>query len=192
MKQGYLIVLSAPSGTGKTTICKELLKRNKNWIFSVSATTRDKRVDEKEGVDYIFMDKDKFNSHVKFGEFLENEWVHGYRYGTLIEPLENALDNNEIMLLDVDVKGGYNIKDEFEDNVISIFVEPPGENVSDQLLILEERLAQRNENPTLIKQRLRRFESEMNYKKRFTHHFINDDLDEVIEDIEETIKRSFK
>ena len=192
MKQGYLIVVSAPSGTGKTTICKELLRRNKKWIFSVSATTRDKRRDEKEGVDYIFMDKDKFNHFVKFGEFVENEWVHGYQYGTLIEPLEEALDNNEVMLLDIDVKGGYNIKDEFEDNVISIFIEPPGENVSDQLLILEERLAKREENPTLIKQRLRRFENEMNYKKRFTHHFINDNLDEVIEDIEKTIKRSLK
>ena len=192
MKQGYLIVVSAPSGTGKTTICKELLRRNKKWIFSVSATTRDKRTDEKEGVDYIFMDKDKFNHFVKFGEFVENEWVHGYQYGTLIEPLEQALDNNEVMLLDIDVKGGYNIKDEFEDNVISIFIEPPGENVSDQLLILEERLAKREENPTLIKQRLRRFENEMNYKKRFTHHFINDNLDEVIEDIEKTIKRSLK
>ena len=192
MKQGYLIVVSAPSGTGKTTICKELLRRNKKWIFSVSATTRDKRRDEKEGVDYIFMDKDKFNHFVKFGEFVENEWVHGYQYGTLIEPLEEALDINEVMLLDIDVKGGYNIKDEFEDNVISIFIEPPGENVSDQLLILEERLAKREENPTLIKQRLRRFENEMNYKKRFTHHFINDNLDEVIEDIEKTIKRSLK
>tara|TARA_B100001750_G_scaffold6314_1_gene5081 strand:+ start:318 stop:896 length:579 start_codon:yes stop_codon:yes gene_type:complete len=192
MKQGYLIVLSAPSGTGKTTICKELLKRNKKWIFSVSATTRDQRTTEKDGVDYIFMDKDKFNHFAKFGDFVEWEWVHGYQYGTLIGPLEEALDNNEVMLLDIDVKGGFNIKDEFEDNVISIFVEPPGENVSDQLLILEERLAKREENPTLIKQRLRRFENEMNYKKRFTHHFINDDLEKVIKDIDETIKRSLK
>ena len=72
MKQGYLVVLSAPSGTGKTTICKELLKRNKKWKFSISVTTREKRSHEKDGVDYIFMDKDKFNHQVKFGEFLEN------------------------------------------------------------------------------------------------------------------------
>ena len=65
MKQGYLIVLSAPSGTGKTTICKELLNRNKTWKFSVSATTREKRSDEKEGVDYVFMSKEKFNSDLK-------------------------------------------------------------------------------------------------------------------------------
>ena len=193
MKQGYLIVLSAPSGTGKTTICKELLNRNKTWKFSVSATTREKRSDEKEGVDYVFMSKEKFNSDLKFGYFLETEWVHGYQYGTLIEPLENRLDNKEIIILDVDVKGGYNIKDEYQDQVISIFIEPPGENPSDQLLVLEERLTKRgNENSTLIKQRLRRFDNEMNYKKKFDHHFINDDLDEVILEIEKKIKEEMK
>ena len=193
MKQGYLVILSAPSGTGKTTICRELLKRNKNWKFSVSATTRKQRSNEEEGVDYIFINKDKFESLAKFGEFVEWEWVHGYQYGTLIGPLEESLDNNEVMLFDIDVKGGYNIKDEFKDHVISIFIEPPGENVSDQLLVLEERLSKRaHENTTLIKQRLRRFENEMNYKKRFEHHFINDNLDEVIDLIEKTIKKELK
>jgi guanylate kinase len=193
MKQGYLVVLSAPSGTGKTSICKELLRRNKDWKFSISATTREKRPHEKEGVDYIFMEKEKFNHQVKFGEFLESEWVHGYQYGTLIGPIEDALDKKEITLLDVDVKGGFNIRDEFEDQVVSIFIEPPGENVSDKLLVLEERLNKRgDENATLIKQRLRRFESEMNYKKRFEHHFINEDLDKVTKEIEDTIKRSIK
>jgi len=193
MKQGYLIVLSAPSGTGKTTICKELLNRNKKWKFSISATTREKRKDEKDGVDYIFMSKDKFNSDLKFGEFLETEWVHGYQYGTLINPLEEALDNNEVVLLDVDVKGGYNIKDEYQDQVISIFIEPPGENPGEQLLVLEERLTKRgNENSTLIKQRLRRFDNEISYKKKFDHHFINDDLDTVILNIEKTIKENLK
>ena len=193
MKQGYLIILSAPSGTGKTTICKELLNRNKTWKFSVSATTRERRKGEKEGVDYIFMTKDKFNSDLKFGFFLETEWVHGYQYGTLIDPLENSLDNKEVIILDVDVKGGYNIKDEYQDQVISIFVEPPGETPAEQLLILEERLTKRgNENPTLIKQRLRRFDNEMGYKKKFEHHFVNDNLDEVILEIEKKIKENLK
>ena len=193
MKQGYLIVLSAPSGTGKTTICKELLKRDKKWKFSISATTRKKRDHEKEGVDYIFMDKDKFNHQVKFGEFLETEWVHGYQYGTLIGPIEDSLEKKEVTLLDVDVKGGFNIRDEFEDQVISIFIEPPGDKDSDKLLVLEERLSKRgDENPTLIKQRLRRFENEMSYKKRFEHHFINDDYEITVNEIEKTIKRNLK
>ena len=139
------------------------------------------------------MSKDKFNSDLKFGEFLETEWVHGYQYGTLINPLEEALDNNEVVLLDVDVKGGYNIKDEYQDQVISIFIEPPGENPGEQLLVLEERLTKRgNENSTLIKQRLRRFDNEISYKKKFDHHFINDDLDAVILNIEKTIKENLK
>ena len=82
MNEGKLIILTAPSGTGKTTICRELLKRNKDWKFSVSVTTRPQREGEIEGEDYIYMDVDKFEHHVKFGEFIEWEWVHGNKYGT--------------------------------------------------------------------------------------------------------------
>ena len=98
-----LIVLSAPSGTGKTTICKELLKRNKKWKFSVSATTRTPRKGEVDGKDYIFLSTQKFDHYAKFGDFLEWEWVHGNKYGTLADKLEDAIDNNEVMLLDIDV-----------------------------------------------------------------------------------------
>ena len=193
LKQGYLVVLSAPSGTGKTTICKKLLEINKDWKFSISATTRDKRKGEKEGIDYFFMPKDKFDHQVRFGDFLESEWVHGNQYGSPIGPIEDALDNNHIILFDVDVKGGYNIKDEFEDHVISIFIEPPGEEIPDKILILEDRLTKRgNENTTLIKQRLKRFETEMTFKDKFDYHFVNDNLKKVISDIDETIKRNIK
>ena len=193
LKQGYLVVLSAPSGTGKTTICKKLLELNKDWRFSVSATTRDKRENEKEGVDYFFMSKDKFDHQVRFRDFLESEWVHGNQYGTPIGPIEDALDNNQVILFDVDVKGGYNIKEEFEDQVISIFIEPPGEEVPDKILILEDRLNKRgNENATLIKQRLKRFETEMGFKDKFDYHFVNDNLKKVVSDIDKTIKRNIK
>ena len=97
------------------------------------------------------------------------------------------------MVLDVDVKGGYNIKDDFKEQVIAIFIEPPGESTGEQLLILEERLNNRgNENSTLIKQRLRRFDSEMSYKKRFEHHLVNDDLNKVVLEIEKIIKENLK
>ena len=89
MKKGKLIILSAPSGAGKTTICKELLKNNDKWNFSVSATTRPKRENEVDGEDYIFMAREKFDHKEKIGEFIECEWVHGNKYGTLHEPLEN-------------------------------------------------------------------------------------------------------
>ena len=191
MSKGRIIVLSAPSGTGKTTICKELLKRNEKWKFSVSATTRPPRDGEEEGIDYVFMPNEKFEHYVKFGDFLEWEWVHGNKYGTLIEPLENALDDGEVMILDVDVKGGKTIMEEFPDDTFSVFVEPPGIDFPEQKLILEERLKKRgNEQTTQIKGRLKRFEKEMEYKEYFNVSFTNGNLKETIEVIEKTIKEN--
>ena len=189
MSKGKLVVLSAPSGTGKTTICKKLLKLNKNWKFSVSLTTRPPRDGEIDGEDYIYINKEKFEHYVKFGDFIEWEWVHGNRYGTLCEPLEQALDSNEVFLLDIDVNGGCTIMEEFPDETLSIFIEPPGENIAEQKLVLEERLINRgNEQTTQIKNRLKRFEKEMEYKEKFSSHFINDNLDETVKNIQEFIK----
>ena len=184
-----LVVLSAPSGTGKTTICKELLKRNKNWKFSVSATTRPPRDGEVDGKDYIFMSNQKFDHYAKFGDFLEWEWVHGNKYGTLVEELEDVIDGNEVMLLDIDVKGGCNIMEEYPDNTFSIFIEPPGFDIPEKKLVLEERLLKRgNEQTTQIKNRLKRFEKEMEFIDRFNISFVNDDLKEAIVEVEKAIK----
>ena len=116
MSTGKLIVIAAPSGTGKTTICKGLLKNNPEWKFSVSTTTRELREGEVDGRDYIYMSNEKFEHAVMFGDFLEWEWVHGNKYGTPIEPLEDALDDGDIMLFDVDVKGGITVMEEFPDD----------------------------------------------------------------------------
>ena len=186
-----LIVLSAPSGTGKTTICKELLKRNKNWKFSVSATTRPPREREIDGNDYIFMSNQKFDHMAKFGDFLEWEWVHGNKYGTLASQLEDVIDNNEIMLLDIDVKGGFSIMEEYPENTFSIFIEPPGFDIPEKKLVLEERLLKRgNEQTTQIKNRLKRFEKEMEFIDRFNSSFVNDDLKEAIVAVENAIKEN--
>ena len=193
MKRGKLIILSAPSGTGKTSICKELLKNNKKWKFSISATTRPKRKDEVDGKDYYFMDLKQFEHKESFGEFLEWEFVHGNRYATPIEPIENALNNNEVMLLDIDVKGSMNIIEEFEEDVISIFVEPPGFDNEERLEILNQRLKERDNQPdTLINQMLKRFDLEMGYKEKFKYHFINDDFKKTTEKIEKKIKELIK
>ena len=98
------------------------MKNNKSWKFSVSATTREKRENEIDGADYIFMSKDKFEHSEKFGEFIECEWVHGNRYGTLYAPIEEVINTGEIMLLDVDVKGAMNLIEEFPDDLVSIFI----------------------------------------------------------------------
>ena len=190
-KRGKLIILSAPSGAGKTTICKELLKKNKNWQFSVSVTTREKRDHEKDGVDYEFVSKEKFTELERFGELIETQWVHGNRYGTRIEPLEETIENGEIMLFDVDVKGATNLIEEFSEDIVSIFIEPPGLNDQDKKESLSERMQKRgNTNETLIKQRLKRFDLELSFKEKFNFSFINEDLKETTKEIEKVIKEN--
>ena len=190
MKSGLLVILAAPSGTGKSTICKRLIKNNKNWNFSISATTRKQREGEIDDKDYKFISNTEFEHFVKFGDFLEWEIVHGNKYGTLWESVEEALENNKIMLIDVDVKGAMTIKEEYPDQSILLFIEPPGDNINEQKEILNERLVNRgNEQELAIKHRLKRFETEMDYKEKFDYTFINKNLDQTIEKVEKLIKR---
>ena len=185
------MILTDPTGAGKTSICKELLKNNNKWNFSVSATTREKRKNEVEGKDYIFMAREKFDHKEKFGEFIECEWVHGNKYGTLHEPLEDALERGKVMIIDVDVKGAMNLIEEFPDDSISIFIEPPGFNDADKKENLLERMMSRgHENETLIKQRLKRFDLELSYKEKFNFSFINDNLEKTTNKIEKVIKEN--
>ena len=193
MKKGKLVILSAPSGTGKTSICKELLKRNTKWKFSISATTREKRNNEVDGVDYHFMALKQFEHKENFGEFLEWEFVHGNRYATPIDPIEEAIESNEIMLLDIDVKGSMNIIEEFEADAISIFIEPPGFDNEERIAALTDRLKRRDgHSETLINQRLKRYNLEMEYKEKFMYHFINDDFEDTTVAIENKIKELTK
>jgi guanylate kinase len=193
MKNGKLVILSAPSGAGKTTICKNLLELNEKWLYSISATTRPMRENEINGKDYLFMSKEKFEHKEKFGEFIECEWVHGNRYGTPVDPLENAIAKGKIFLLDIDVKGAMNLIEEFEDDVISVFIEPPGLTVPDKLESLNDRLTNRGDyNETLIKQRLKRFELELSFKEKFNFSFINEDLEETTNEIDKIIKENAK
>ena len=191
--RGKLAVLSAPSGAGKTTICKKLLKNNKEWKFSVSVTTREKRDNEVDGIDYLFVNKDKFEQLERFGELIESEWVHGNRYGTMIVPLEETIENGSIMLFDVDVKGAMNLIEEFDEDLISIFIEPPGLNDQDKKESLNERMQKRgNSNETLIKQRLKRYDLELAFKEKFNFCFTNENLDKTTSQIEEVIKENIK
>ena len=146
-----------------------------------------------DGKDYVHMSNEKFEHNVKFGDFLEWEWVHGNKYGTPIGPLEDILDEGGTMLLDIDVKGGKTVMEEFPENTVGIFIEPPGDDVPEQLEVLEERLESRGNEPSkLIKQRLKRFPVEMEYKEDFQFHFINEDLKETVKNIEKVIKENIK
>ena len=193
MKQGLLIILAAPSGTGKSTICKELIKNNKNWNFSVSVTTRNPRDGEIDGKDYKFITNSEFEHFVKFGDFIEWEIVHGNKYGTLWSTIDDALDNKKVMILDIDVKGAMSIYEEHPDQTLLIFIEPPGLNINEQKEILNERLVKRgNEQELAIKHRLKRFETEMEFKEKFNHHFVNENLKKTIDKVEKLIKRKIK
>ena len=193
MKKGLLIILAAPSGTGKSTICKELIKNNKNWNFSVSVTTRKPRNGEIDGKDYKFISNSEFEHFVKFGDFIEWEIVHGNKYGTPWSSVEDTISSSKVMIFDIDVKGGLAIKEEYPDSTILLFIEPPGENINEQKEALNDRLVKRgNEQELAIKHRLKRFETEMQYKEKFDHSFINKDLNKTVEKVEKLIKRNIK
>ena len=120
-----LIAISAPSGTGKSTLCEEVRRKKPEIKFSVSCTTRPKRNYEKDGINYYFLTEDEFKSKIKNNELLEYEEVHGYYYGTLSNTLNNAISSKELMLFDVDVNGAMAIKSNYSDNTCTIFILPP-------------------------------------------------------------------
>jgi guanylate kinase len=193
MKNSLLVILAAPSGTGKSTICKELIKKNKNWDFSVSVTTRIPRDGEVDGKDYTFISNPDFEHFVKFGDFIEWEFVHGNKYGTPWSTVEEAISSSKVMIFDVDVKGALTIKEEYPDNTILVFIEPPGDNIIEQKEALNERLIKRgNEQELAIKHRLKRFETEMEYKEKFDYSFINKNLNKTVDKVEKLIKEKIK
>ena len=193
MKKVLLVILSAPSWTGKSTICRKLIKNNKSWNFSISVTTRIPRDEEIDGEDYTFISNTEFEHFVKFGDFLEWEIVHGNKYGTLWSSVEEALDNKKVMIFDIDVKGAMSIQEEYPDNTLLLFIEPPGDNINEQKEALNERLVNRgNEQELAIKHRLKRFETEMEFKEKFDYIFVNENLDKTIQKVEKLIKRKIK
>ena len=193
MKKGLLVILAAPSGTGKSTICKELIKNNKDWNFSISVTTRRPREEEIDGEDYKFISNSEFEHFVRFGDFVEWEIVHGNKYGTLWSSIEDVIDNKKVMILDIDVKGAMTMVEEYPDETLLIFIEPPGDNILEQKEALNDRLVKRgNEQELAIKHRLKRFETEMEFKEKFQHHFINKDLAKTVKDVDDLIKKEIK
>ncbi len=175
------IVLSAPSGAGKTTIARKLAERNPNLQISISATTRPMRPMEKDGIDYFFLNDDEFSKNLKEGNFLEHETVHGFRYGTLRTVLNKMTGEGKQVLFDIDVKGALSIK-RLCPEAILIFIKPPS------LAELRQRLkARQTETAQAIKQRLSRLNYEYQQADKFDHVVINDELDRAVREIESII-----
>ncbi len=174
MNRNRLIVFSAPSGAGKTTLVKHILSLFQNISFSISATSRSPRGNEEDGVDYHFLSKAEFQKKIKNDEFTEYEEVYGgVYYGTLKSELENIWRNNKIPIFDIDVIGGINIKKMYSENTLSVFVMPPSIDTLRKRLILRGDIS--NEE---IDRRVKKAEVELDFASEFDKIIINNDLDE--------------
>lgn len=173
-----LIIFSAPSGSGKTTIVRELLKRFDCFEFSISATSRQPRGQEQNGIDYYFMSNDEFRSRVERDEFVEWEEVYaGTCYGTLKSEMERIWSNGHVIIFDVDVMGGINLKQLFGDNACSIFIMPP--SVEE----LERRLRGRGTDAEeVIAKRIAKAEFELSKATEFDFKVVNDDLQTAVDE----------
>jgi len=178
--QGKLIIVSAPSGGGKTTIVRHLLSGPYNLEFSVSATSRGPRDNEVEGFDYYFISGEKFRQKIDQGDFLEWEEVYsGVYYGTLKNEVERILAGGKNVIFDVDVKGGLHIKEFYKEKALSIFVAPP--SVEELKIRLRSRCTETEEK---IAVRLAKAEYEMSFAPRFDIILVNDKLDVALKEAE--------
>ncbi len=184
MKGGKLIIFSAPSGSGKTTIVRHLLKQFPDKIdFSISATSRAKRGIEENGKDYFYFSADEFRQRVENKEFLEWEEVYaGTHYGTLKSEVERIWKTGKAVIFDIDVEGGLNLKSQFKGDALAIFVMPPS------IKILEERLRLRQtDSPESIVRRIAKAEKELKTAELFDVFIINEVLEEACKKAEEVV-----
>lgn len=182
---GKLIIFSAPSGSGKTTIVQHLLKQGFDLEFSISATSRQPRGNEKHGVDYYFLSGDEFRNKIVKGDFLEWEEVYaGTFYGTLRSEVDRITQKGKNIVFDVDVVGGINIKKIYTDRALAMFIQPPS------IEELANRLKNRGTDaPEKIAMRLAKAETEMGFASQFDIVVINDDLERAKADAENALKR---
>lgn len=183
MNNRKAILFSAPSGSGKTTIIREILKRFDCFEFSISATSRLPRQGEQDGVDYYFLTPDEFEKRVREGLFLEWEEVYaGTCYGTLKSEIDRIWDNGHVIIFDVDVNGGMNIKKFFGAEALALFVMPPS------IEVLEMRLRNRGtETEDTITKRLARSAAELKMSDHFDVTILNDDLSRAVDETQRVI-----
>ena len=178
--EGLLVVVSSPSGAGKTTLCHRLMGEFPNLVFSVSYTTRRIRAGEQEGVDYHFVDEATFAAMIERGEFAEHAHVHGHRYGTTRVAVEQARRGGKDVLFDIDYQGGRQLKTRYEKYgyLVMVFILPP------TIAELERRLRQRaTDDPSVIDRRLAKAREEIEHYQYYDYLIVNDDLDRAYDQL---------
>lgn len=178
-----LLVISAPSGCGKTTLCNKLLEDGLGLVRSISMTTRKPRPGEKDGVDYKFVSEKYFRGVINRNGFLEHEINFGNSYGTPKQFIDSNLRKGKSVLLSIDVKGAMKVREICPDQSALIFIMPPS------MKVLEKRLRERNsDGESAISKRLKLAEKEMSYKDKYDHVVVNDRLDVAYRKLKYTVK----
>lgn len=182
--KGKIIIISAPSGCGKSTIIRAIMERGKvDLKFSVSATNRPPRTGETDGVSYHFITTEQFRDYIAQNAFVEYEEVYpGRYYGTLKSEITGRVDRGEIVVLDIDVKGGVNVKKMFGDDALSLYIMPP--SIDELRRRLEGRATDSAED---IDKRVNKAEFELTYAPLYDVRVVNDDLDKAVEEAENII-----
>ncbi len=186
MKKGKLLIFCAPSGSGKSTLVQWLINEHPelNLRFSISCTTRQPRGTEQNGVEYFFITPDEFRQKIAEDAFVEYEEVYTDKlYGTLKSQVQTQIERGENVMFDIDVKGGCNIKRQYGDEALSLFIQPPS------ITELRRRLTGRGtDSAEMVEQRLAKAEYEMSFAPQFDRIIINDDLDKAKDDVYSVIK----
>ncbi len=183
-KKVSLVVISGPSGVGKTTIIKNILQDEElkdKMMFSVSHTTREKREGEVDGQDYFFVSEEEFMRMIEKDEFIEWAKVHGHLYGTSYKNIELAQKSGKLLILDIDVQGAEKVREKMGDSAIFIFIKPP------TLEELKKRLELRGDTKD-IETRINNAKKELEYEKKFDYSIVNENLEKAVSQIKEIIK----
>ena len=182
-RKGRIIAISAPSGSGKTTIVRRVLKDIPELIFSVSATTRKRRKDEKEGADYYFITENEFKKKIDNNEFIEWEKFYDYYYGTYKKVVDIAVNDGKTVILEVDVKGALSLKKIYPDAVLIYIVPPSFDEIVNRLV------KRKTEDHADLQKRIDRAKMELELKDKFDYFVDNTELEKAVEETESLIRK---